>query len=77
MKAVIVNSCDAWKTYASFRLIGVFTNRRKLNKCLNDLDKDSSIRNTTDYAISEMEVHDLNINLDYVSIEEINLNEVQ
>lgn len=34
MKPIIVSKCDAWQLYNSFRLIRVFTNRKKFNNML-------------------------------------------
>ena len=34
MTAVLVQTCDIHKTYSSSRPIGVFTNRKALDKCL-------------------------------------------
>lgn len=34
MKPIIVSKCDAWQSYDSFILVGVFTNRKKFNNML-------------------------------------------
>ena len=85
MRAFIVNTCDEWNSYTSFRLVGVFTSRKKLNTILvamlkkreiefddeSDIGKD--IENTV-YCFTERELHD---KLKYLSVQIININERQ
>jgi len=74
MKAVVVNTCNAWKEYSSFTLVGVFTNRKKFNRVLNKLIKKNDVENNTGYRIEDMTIHELHNNLKYVSLQEIELN---
>lgn len=78
MKAIIVNSCNSWKEYASFRLIGVFTNRKKLNRVLNTLIKQGDIDfNSDKKTVNHLTIKEMQVQLDYICIDEIELNKVQ
>lgn len=78
----VVNTCDAWQGYNSFRLVGVFTNRKSLNKVLNSLIQDENIawkcneekpyRKVNSYSVDE-----LMVDLEYVNINVVKLNEIQ
>lgn len=43
MKPVILYTCDIWKSWSSARVYGVFTNRKKLNRHLQQLLHQGSI----------------------------------
>lgn len=80
-KVYYVNTCNIWKNHNSFALIGIFTNRRKLNPVLNKFLKSHKIewKNTEckDKFVNSLKDYELNTHLHFVSIELINLNEVQ
>jgi len=82
METVILYSCNIWK--GSLSTLGVFTNRRKLNKTVAGMLKDKSLEITIskdspfasgiplkDWSIQEM--HD---NIEYLAFQEIDLNEI-
>ena len=76
----LVNTCDAWNSYDSFQLVGIFTTRKALNPVLNkmikqgDIDLDSAASKKTVNNLSDRELDDY---LTYISIQKITLNEVQ
>ena len=76
----LVNTCDAWKSYDSFRLVGIFTTRKALNPVLNrmikqgDIDLDSAANKKTVNNLSDRELDDY---LTYISIQKVTLNVVQ
>ncbi len=74
--AYVVNTCDQWQAYASFRFVGVFTNRRKLNQALNKLLTEERCKwdGPEKRFVSELSLRDLQINLQFVNINEITLN---
>jgi hypothetical protein len=37
VKVIVVNTCNQWNEYASFKFVGVFTGRTYLNRTLNKL----------------------------------------
>lgn len=77
----VVNTCNEWKTYDSFRMVGIFTTRKKLNVVLNRLLKQEDIAwdddVCTDRFVNNLMDMELSNNLKYVSIEKLTLNEVQ
>jgi hypothetical protein len=82
MKEVyVVNQCDAWRSYDSFRLVGIFTTRKKLNVILNRLLKNKSIQwydeERSDRFVTFLTDRELQNNLKYIHIEVIKLNEIQ
>ena len=76
MKAVIVNICNEWKEYTSFTLVGVFTNRKKLNSLLNRMIKNNDIGDDDEpQKVNDLTIEEIQSQISYVSVEEINLNE--
>ena len=77
----VVNQCDAWRTYDSFRLVGIFTSRKKLNPVLNRLIKNKSIERDDcpedGRFVNSLTDRELQDHLKYVHIEVITLNELQ
>lgn len=80
-KVYLVNFCNGWKEFSTFRLCGIFTTRTKLNVVLNKLLKEETIEwndaMCTDKFVNRLTDAELQDNLDYVSIEIITLNEIQ
>ena len=76
-KVWVVNLCNAWKEYSSFQLVGVYSNRVKLNRMLKKFIEKKDIENNTGYAVEDMSIHDLHSNIEFVSIEEVILNDAQ
>jgi len=77
----VVNTCNIWKAYDSFALVGIFTTRKKLNTVLNWLLKQDDIC-WDDYEgevrfVNKLTDKELIDHLDYIHISIINLNEVQ
>jgi hypothetical protein len=82
MKEVyVVNTCDEWRSYSSFSLVGIFTSRWKLNPVLNRLIKEKKIEYEHDskckVSVKNLTDRELNDWLTYVHVELITLNEVQ
>ncbi len=77
----VVNTCNAWKEYSSFRLVGIFTTRRKLNPVLNKLLKSGDIIWNYDKCtmryVNRLNDNDLHNQLKYISVQVITLNEEQ
>ena len=80
-KVYVVNQCDRWKSYDSFRLVGIFTNRKKLNPVLNKFLKDQSIEwddeECTDRFVNKLTDRELQDELRFIYIELVALNELQ
>ncbi len=79
MTPVILSSCDAWSSYESIRTIGVYTNRRIMNShIITLLNNDSCVINQyydTSY-IKSWTIKELQNNIDYLHLEEIELNKM-
>jgi len=76
MKAIVVNSCDRFKQFSSFRLIGVYTNKQYVDKLLRELIKTNKIEyDGTSVALDSIE--ELNIKCSYIHLNEIVVNEKQ
>ena len=73
--AVVLNSCNEWKEYASFQLVGVYTNRKELNKMLNKMLKDKEIELQSNDSIEDLSVTELHSQIEYASLQEVTLNE--
>ena len=43
MITVVVNTCDLWQSHKSFKLVGVFTNKQKLDIVIRKLLKNEII----------------------------------
>jgi hypothetical protein len=80
-KVYVVNTCDAWNTYESMSLVGIFTTRKKVNPVLNKLLKEKKIEwsddECTDRFVNKLTDRELLDFLKYVFVELITLNEVQ
>jgi hypothetical protein len=76
MKAVIVHTCNQWKEYTSFSLVGVFTNRKKLNSLLNRMIKNNDIGDDDEpKKVNHLTIEQIQVAISYVSVQEITLNE--
>ena len=76
MKAVIVHTCNQWKEYTSFSLVGVFTNRKKLNTILNRMIKNHEIGDDDEpKKVNHLTIDQIHTEISYVSVQEIKLNE--
>ena len=79
MKAILLKSCDIWKSNST--TIGVFTNRNKLNQAIRELIKDGDAEQDENSPYKGMSLKHLSINdihnfFNYISLEEIFLNEL-
>lgn len=79
MTAVLVQTCDIHKTYSSSRPIGVFTNRKALDKCLRQSLRTKRIEIPDGSPInkkqlSQYSIDELHKGIDYISLIEIDLN---
>ena len=76
MKPVIIHTCNQWKEYTSFSLVGVFTNRKKLNSLLNKMIKNNDIGDDDEpQKVNDLTIEEIQSQISYVSVQEINLNE--
>jgi len=82
--AVVLYTCNDWKENASMELVGVYTNRAKLNKQLVKMFKEKDIewehnpdRRPTLKELYMTSINDLNEFIDYAFLQEITLNEEQ
>lgn len=77
----VVNTCNVWKEYASYTLVGIFTTRKKLNPILNRMLKEEDIcwndTERTDRFVNKLSDEQLHNEIDYISVDKINLNEKQ
>ena len=76
----LVNTCDAWKSYSSFQLVGIFITRKALNPVLNKMIKQGDIyldSETSKKTVNNLSDKELDDYLSYISIQKITLNEVQ
>lgn len=79
-EVLVVNTCNIWKEYASFKLVGIFSSRRILNKTLNLLLKIGTINWSDEDCKDRVNDYDLKYlhdNLIYISIECVILNKKQ
>ena len=84
-KVILVNTCDAWKTYSSFRFVGIFTNRNKLNKAITDMIKSKAVEFSNSKndgknimeVVKSMNIDELHSNISYLSVELKTLNEAE
>ena len=76
MTPVIINQCDEWQSYASFKLVGVFTNRQKMNDTiLNLLEREKIEFNGNILKLNELNIQELSREVTYLHLEEVELNE--
>lgn len=77
----VVNTCNVWKWYSSFRLVGVFTSRKKLNPILNKMLNDKQIMWNDETCnkrfVNDLTDKELHNHIDYLSVQVITLNEKQ
>ncbi len=76
-KAFILSSCDEWKSYASFSQLGVFTNIAKMKRTIRKLCKLGYCEKEQIKDLRNMSVRDMQIQIDYIHIAELELNTVQ
>lgn len=81
MKPIIVNTCDAWESYHSFRLVGVYTNKKKFISVIHEMIDEDAIELNEGYSKEDInedtKLLELQANLKYVHFKEIKLNEKQ
>ncbi len=75
MEPVVVNTCDQWKSYSSFRLVGVYTNRADLSTLLMNLLKENIIEVDEDFNHRTATLRELDDNVEFLHFNQINLNE--
>ena len=73
----VVNTCDEWKGYDSFSLVGVFTSRTQLNKILQKLLNEKKITKYMPETIQESSLKGLQERIEFVHINFITINEEQ
>jgi len=69
MKIGCLFSCDVWKSRGSMRLLGVFTDPRKLLAAVSKLVVDGAAVSRTDTPVLEMDERMLADGVDYIHIE--------
>ena len=75
MKPLLINQCDEWCSFASFKFVGVFTNREQFNRMIIKLITEKKIEfegNIPD--IKDMSPNDIISHCTYIHSEEITLN---
>ena len=73
MNPVVLFTCNEWKAKDSMRLVGVFTNRVKLNDQINTMVKEDRIEGHIDASICT--IRELNSDYTYLYVQEIEFNE--
>jgi len=77
MKPVIMGTCDVWK--GSRALVGVFTNRKKLERQIRKMLKDKSIEidenSPMSVPLSRWTIRQMHDFINYISLEEVEFNE--
>ena len=76
--AVILNTCDAWEAYESFRLIGIYTSKLQLKIIIHKLLESNTIELTDNYTVEDLDFDDvetLRNQLKYISMNLVNFNE--
>ena len=78
-QAVIINLCDAWQSYTSFRLTGVYTSKLQLKIIIHKLLESDTIElDNEEITIGDLDFNDierLQNQLKYVNINPINFNQ--
>jgi hypothetical protein len=81
MNLHVLFSCDQWKSYASFKLIGVFTDEEQLRKAVKSLidDKSFELDEDVEFDVEDKdwtakEIHD---QINYCAVETVTANEIQ
>lgn len=84
-EVILVHTCDSWKTYSSFRFVGIFTSRNKLNKAITEMIKSKAVEFSDSKndgknimkIVESMTIEELHSNISYLSIELKTLNEAE
>jgi len=77
MKPIMINTCDAWQSYASFSFVGVYTNLRAFKKEIKRLIHNNIIEMEDEMTIHELNFYDvktLQNQIKYINFNEIELN---
>lgn len=78
MGTIVMFDCDDWKSNQQFA--GVFTNRYKLEKAIRKKMEDGDIvldeNSPLDLPLKNFTIEDINLYFKYVSLERIELNEL-
>jgi hypothetical protein len=77
MTPVVIYTCDAWKSWDSSRLVGVYTNRKKMERLLRKMIKAGYIEFADGWdgeIFSRMTIDQMRTHIDYLIIQEIELN---
>lgn len=78
MEAVILYTCDIWKSWNSAKVVGVYTNIRKLKKQLRKMIKKNVIEidENCPYpkSLKDWDIRMMQNSINYCILEEINLN---
>lgn len=72
-EAVVLFTCDEWKTRSTFHLVGVFTDDKALRKVLRKMAKEGDI--VIQGKLPDMDIYDMQGKIDYASLEIVDLNE--
>lgn len=55
---ILVYSCNIWKDYSSFRLLGIYNNKDIFKKCLYKyIENNEGILNEDNYSKKDLEEH--------------------
>lgn len=72
----VLFNCDEWKTYSSFRFVGVF-DKEGLYKVIKEKIKTDDYESSLEIeAIDDCFLEDLKTNVDFAYIEKVELNKV-
>ena len=77
MTPVILNQCDEWQSYASFSLVGVFTNKAMMCKVLRNLLNEDKVKYTKEHEgyMDQATIQELQDSFTYVNFKELDFNE--
>lgn len=71
-EAVVLFTCDEWKTRSTFHLVGIFTDDKALRKVLRKMAKEGDI--VIQGKLPDMDIYDMQDKIDYAYLEIVDLN---
>jgi len=77
MIPVLINQCNEWQSYASFSLVGVFTNKIKMCKVIRTLRDNGDVKFEKNYEgnMEQATINELQNSFTYLNFKELNFNE--
>lgn len=75
MKPIIINQCDQWQSYESFKLVGVFINYPKMMRILQQLIIDNKADFDQQWTGNKPSVNELQNSFTYLNFNEVEFNE--